>query len=107
MKSKGIEILSIFFVVVVLLFVPETTIAGSSSTLSYQSMQHTYAIITFLSTGEDTGSQRKQGQQEQPTAPLQENPTERPEAAADKTLVGTERQNQHLTDIQFPAQASD
>jgi hypothetical protein len=57
MKSKGNEILSsIFFVVVVLLFVPETTIAGSSSTLSYQSMQHTYAIITLLSTGEDTGS---------------------------------------------------
>ena len=57
MKSKGNEILSsIFFVVVVLLFVPETKIAGSSSTLSYQSMQHTYAIITLLSTGEDTGS---------------------------------------------------
>ena len=56
MKSKGIEILSIFFVVVVLLFVPETTIAGSSSTLSYQSIQHAYAIITFLSTEEDTGS---------------------------------------------------
>jgi len=55
MKSKGNKILSIFFVVVVLLFVPETTIAGSSSTLSYQSMQHTYAIITLLST-EDTGS---------------------------------------------------
>lgn len=57
MKSKGNEILSsIFFVVIVLLFVPETTIAGSSSTHSYQSMQHTYAIITFLSIGEDTDS---------------------------------------------------
>jgi hypothetical protein len=61
MKSKGVEILSIFFVVVVLSLVPEPTIAGSSSTLSYQSMQHAYAkhaytIITLLSTAQDTGS---------------------------------------------------